>query len=68
MHLRRKAILHNQCPRYNTKTSYGEVPVLELWEMWSTHSLLLFPGSLWPGVEVFIRASSMGQMQIFDIF
>ena len=42
-------------PGYDTKQSHGEIPViLELWEMQSTPSLPLLPGSLWAGV-VFIR-------------
>ena len=40
-----------ECPRYDTKQSDGEVPViLELWGMRSTPSLPSFPGPLWPGV------------------
>ena len=42
----------NECPGYGTKPSDDEAPVLELWEMWSTHSLLLLPGPFWPGVVV----------------
>ena len=41
----------NECPRYDTKQSDGEVPVmLRLWGMQSTPSLPLLPGPLWPGV------------------
>ena len=41
----------NECPDYDTKQSVSEVPViLELWEMWSTLSLPLLPGQLWPGM------------------
>ena len=30
----------NECPRYDTKQSDGEIPMMmELWGMWSTHSL-----------------------------
>ena len=48
---RGKAPPPNECPRYDTKQSDGEVPaVLELWGMWSTPSLPLLPGPLWPGV------------------
>ena len=40
-----------ECPGYDTKQSDGEVPaMLELWGMWSTPSLPLLPGPLWPGV------------------
>ena len=39
----------NECPRYDTKQSDGEVPVmLELWGMQSTFSLPLLPGPSWP--------------------
>ena len=50
-------------PGYNTKLSDGEVPVLQLWEMWSTPSL---PGLLWPRVVLYARVSSMGQIKLFD--
>ena len=41
----------HEYPRYDTKQSVGEVPVmLELWGMHSTPSLPSLPGSLWPGV------------------
>ena len=41
----------NNCPGYDTKQSDGEVPVMpELWGMWSTPSLPLLSGSLWPRV------------------
>ena len=39
----------DKCPRYDTKQSDDEIPViLELWAMRSTPSLPLLPGSLWP--------------------
>ena len=42
----------NECPDYDTWQSDSEVPVmLELWGMWSTTSLPLFPGPLWPGMS-----------------
>ena len=51
----------NECPRYDTKQSDGEVPaMLELWRMRSTPSLPLLPGPLWPGVIAPDRALSMG--------
>ena len=51
----------NKCPGYDAKQSDGEVPaVLELWGMWSTPSLPLLPGPLWPGVVAPDRALSMG--------
>ena len=37
----------HECPRYDTKPSDGEVPVmLELWGIWSIPLLLSFPGPL----------------------
>ena len=40
-----------ECPRYDTKQSDGEVPViLELWGMQSIPSLPLLPGLHWPGM------------------
>ena len=51
----------NECSGYDTKQSDGEVPaVLELWGMWSTPSLPLLPGPLWPGVLALDKALSMG--------
>ena len=53
--------LPDKCPRYDTKQSDDEVPVmLELWEMRGTPSLPLLPGSLWPGVVAPDRALCMG--------
>ena len=47
LHLSKGVRTPNECPRYDTKQSDGEVPVmLELWGMQSTHSLLFFPGPL----------------------
>ena len=46
---------------YDTKQSDGEAPVmLELWGMWSTPSLSLLPGPLWPRMVATDRALSMG--------
>ena len=51
----------NECPRYDTKQSDGEVQaVLELWRMRSTPLLPSLPGLLWPGVVAPDRALSMG--------
>ena len=36
----------NECSRYDTDLSNDEAPVLELWGMWRTSSLLLLPGPL----------------------
>ena len=51
---------NNENPGYDTKQSDGDVPVmLELWGIWSTLSLLLLPGPLWPGIVAPDRALSM---------
>ena len=34
------------CPGYDIKQSDGEAPALDIWEMWSTSSLPLLPGTL----------------------
>ena len=53
----------NECLRYDTKQSDGEVPVmLELWGMRSTPSLPSLPGPLWPGVVAPDRVLSMSQI------
>ena len=52
----------SECPRYDTKQSDGEVPVmLELWAMWRTPLLPLLPGTLWPGVVAPDSVLPMGQ-------
>ena len=52
---------HNECSRYDTKQSDGEVPVmLELWGMQSTPLLPPLPDPLWHGVVAPDRALSMG--------
>ena len=51
----------NESPGNNTKQSHCEVPVMqELWGTWSTPSLPLLPGPLWPGMVAPDRAISMG--------
>ena len=57
----------NECPGYDTKTSDGEAPVLELWEMWSTSLLPLLPGLLRPRVVVPLRVPSMVQIELFNL-
>ena len=42
----------------------GEVPVLELWEMWSAFSLPLLPGPLWLGVVVPVKVPYMSQIDM----
>ena len=59
-------ILHN-CPAYDAKQYDGKVPVLELWEMWSTPSSPLLPGLLWPEVKALDRVQCIGQIELFDM-
>ena len=55
----------NECPGYDTKQSYAEVPaMLELWGMQYTPLLPSLPGPLWPGVVVPDRALSIGQLEL----
>ena len=55
----------NECLRYNTKQSDGEVPVmLELRGMQSTPSLPLLPGPLWSGVIALDWVQSMEQIEL----
>ena len=63
---RDKTLPHcNECPRYDTKQSDGEVPVMqELWETQSSPSLPLLPGLLCPGVVAPDRVLSMGQIEL----
>ena len=50
----------NKHPRYDNKQSDGEVPVmLEFWGMWSTISLPLLLGPLWPRMVGSDRVLSM---------
>ena len=48
---------------YDIKHSVGEASALEIWRMWSTPSLLLFPSPLCPGVVEPDRVLSMGQIE-----
>ena len=58
----------NKCPRYDTKQSDGEAPVmLEFWGMWSAPSLSSLPGPHWPRVVASDMVLSMGQTELFDI-
>ena len=57
--------LRNECPRYDTKKSDGEVPVLlKLWGMRSTPSLPSLPGPLQAGVVTPDRFLSMGKIEL----
>ena len=50
--------LPNECPRYDSKKSYGEAPlILKLWGMLSTPSLPLLPGSLKNWCSIHARCS-----------
>ena len=51
----------HECPVYDTKQSDGEGPVML--KLWSTPSLPLLPGLLWPGVVVPNRVLSMSQIK-----
>ena len=56
---------HNKCPRYDTKQSDGEAPVmLKHWGMRNIPSLLSLPGLLWPGVVAPVRVLSMSQIEL----
>ena len=58
----------NECPRYDTKLSDGEAPVmLELWGIWSTPSLPSLLGPLWPGLVTPDWVLSLGQIELFGI-
>ena len=56
---------HYQCPEYDTKQSNCAVPVmLGHWGMWSTPSLPLLSGSLWPGMVAPDRVLSIGKIEL----
>ena len=55
----------NECPRYNTKQSDGEAPViLELWGRRNTSLLPSLPGPLWLEAVAPDRVLSMGQIEV----
>ena len=55
----------NECPRYDTKQSDGELLVmLELWGMWSTYLLPSLLGPFWPGMVAPDRVLSMDQIEL----
>ena len=58
----------NDCPGYDTRLFHGEVPIVELWRMWSTRSLPLLLSTLWPRVVAPVRVPSIGQIKIFNDF
>ena len=50
-------------------TQNNQMVRLQFWSfrgMWSTPSLPLLPGSLWPDIVVPLRLLSMGQIELFD--
>ena len=53
-------------PRFDIRSSDGEAPILELWEMWKTASIPLLAGSLSSGVLVPVRVPPMGQLELCD--
>ena len=58
-----------EIPRYNTKQSDGDSPVIqELWEMRNITLLPLLPGPLWPEVVTPDRVLSMGQIELNCVF
>ena len=55
----------NECPKYNSKQSVGEVQViLELWVMQSTPLLPLFQDPLWSEMIAPDRVPSIGQIEL----
>ena len=48
---------------YDIKQSDSDTLALEIWGMWSTPSLPLLPGPLWPGVVSLDRVPSMSQIE-----
>ena len=56
----------NKYRGYDAKLTDGEVPVQELLVIWSTPSLPLLSGPLWPGVLEPARVPSMDQIELFN--
>ena len=54
-------------PSHDNQSSDSDSLVLEHWGIWSTPSLLLLPGCLWPKVVAPDMFISMGQIELFDI-
>ena len=61
-----KTLQYPKCKGYETEPSDGKALVMELWGIWSTLSLPLLLGPLWPGVVVPVRVLSMGQIELFN--
>ena len=53
----------NKCSEYDIKQSNDEAPAMAIWGFWSTLSLPLLPGPLWPAVVAPDRILSMGQIK-----
>ena len=65
---RGKTPVCQRLPGYDIEQSDSEALVMfELSGMWSTLSLPLLPGPLWPGVVAPDRVLAMGQIELFDI-
>ena len=55
----------NECPKFDTKQSDGEAPLmLELCGMWSTHLLPLLLRPLWTGMVTLDRVLHMGKIEL----
>ena len=55
----------NECPRYDTKKSDVEFPIMRvLWGMRSTPSLPSLPVPLWPRFVTTNRVLSIGQIEL----
>ena len=67
-YLCRKVRLPNECLRYDTKRSDGEIPaMLELWRMQSNPLLPSLPGPLWLRMIVLDRILSMVQIELNSV-
>ena len=53
---------------WHITASDGKAPVLEILGLWSTPSLPLLPGSLWPVVAVPVKVTSMVQIDHFQAY
>ena len=58
-----------ECPEYMTLNNLMvRLPLyLELWGMWSTHSLPLFPGPLWLGVVSLDSVLTLAQIKLDSV-
>ena len=51
---------------YETNSSEGKSPALQIWRVWSTFSLRLISVTPCPGVEVLVNVSYIRQIDIFN--